>query len=88
MTDTQARTVAPAEGKLGVMTVGLGAVATTYIAGIENIRQGNATPVGSLAEMATIRLGKRTDDRAPKIREFVPLDWSESSNCSEVVLKL
>jgi myo-inositol-1-phosphate synthase len=55
------------------MTVGLGAVATTYIAGIENVRRGRATPVGSLAEMATIRLGKRTEGRSPKIREFVPL---------------
>ena len=73
MTDKQARTVAPAEGKLGVMTVGLGAVATTYIAGVENVRQGHAKPVGSLSEMATIRLGKRTEGRSPKIREFVPL---------------
>jgi myo-inositol-1-phosphate synthase len=55
------------------MTVGLGAVATTYIAGIENVRRGTATPVGSLAEMATIRLGKRTEGRSPKIRDFVPL---------------
>ncbi len=73
MTDKQARKVAPADGKLGVMTVGLGAVATTYIAGIENVRRGTATPVGSLAEMATIRLGKRTEGRSPKIRDFVPL---------------
>jgi len=73
VTDKQARTVAPAEGKLGVMTVGLGAVATTYIAGVENVRQGHAKPVGSLSEMATIRLGKRTEGRSPKIREFVPL---------------
>ena len=73
MTDKQARTVAPADGKLGVMTVGLGAVATTYIAGVENVRQGSAKPVGSLAEMATIRLGKRTDQRSPKIRDFVPI---------------
>ena len=73
MTNARGRTVAPADGKLGVMTVGLGAVATTYIAGIENVRRGRAKPVGSLAEMATIRLGKRTEGRTPRIREFVPL---------------
>ena len=73
MTHTKGRTVAPADGKLGVMLVGLGAVATTYVAGIENVRRGRAKPVGSLAEMATIRLGKRTEGRAPRIREFVPL---------------
>jgi len=73
VTNTQGRTVAPADGKLGVMLVGLGAVATTYIAGIENVRRGLAKPVGSLAEMATIRLGKRTEGRTPQIREFVPL---------------
>ena len=67
------RTVAPAEGKLGVLLVGLGAVATTYIAGVENVRRRGKTPIGSLAELGTIRLGKRTDERAPKIREFVPL---------------
>jgi myo-inositol-1-phosphate synthase len=73
VTNTQGRTIAPADGKLGVLTVGLGAVATTYIAGIENVRQGHAKPVGSLAEMATIRLGKRTEGKTPRIREFVPL---------------
>jgi myo-inositol-1-phosphate synthase len=67
------RSVAPAEGKLGVLLVGLGAVATTYIAGVENVRRRGAVPIGSLAELGTIRLGKRTDQRAPKIREFVPL---------------
>jgi myo-inositol-1-phosphate synthase len=67
------RSVAPADGKLGVLLVGLGAVATTYIAGVENVRRRGAVPIGSLAELGTIRLGKRTDERAPKIREFVPL---------------
>jgi len=67
------RTVAPAEGKLGVLLVGLGAVATTYIAGVENVRRRGAAPIGSLAELGTIRLGKRTDHRTPRIREFVPL---------------
>jgi myo-inositol-1-phosphate synthase len=55
------------------LLVGLGAVATTYIAGVENVRRRGATAIGSLAELGTIRLGRRTDQRAPKIREFVPL---------------
>ena len=61
------------KGKLGVMTVGLGAVATTMIAGVEAVRRGLAAPVGSLTQMGTIRLGKRTDARVPKIKDFVPL---------------
>jgi myo-inositol-1-phosphate synthase len=65
--------IAPAEGKLGVVCVGLGAVATTFIAGTELIRRGMAEPIGSLTQMGTIRLGKRTDERAPLIRDFVPL---------------
>src|SRR5256886_10104336 len=68
-----AREIAPATGTLGVMLVGLGAVSTTFIAGVENVRRGRALPIGSLSQMATIRLGKRTDKRAPKIKEFVPL---------------
>jgi myo-inositol-1-phosphate synthase len=67
------REIAPAQGKLGVLLVGLGAVATTFIAGVETVRRGNGLPIGSLTQMGTIRLGKRTDRRAPKIREFVPL---------------
>src|SRR5207249_1583024 len=65
--------IAPAKGTLGVMLVGLGAVSTTFIAGVENVRCGGALPIGSLSQMATIRLGKRTERRVPKIREFVPL---------------
>ena len=65
--------VAPAKGKLGVMVVGLGAVATTMIAGVEAVRRGLAKPVGSLTQMGTIRLGKRTDGNAPLIKDFVPL---------------
>src|SRR5437764_13746861 len=68
-----AREIAPAKGKLGVMLVGLGAVSTTFIAGVENVRCGSGLPIGSLTQMGTIRLGKRTEKRAPKIREFVPL---------------
>src|SRR5205809_5446760 len=67
------REIAPATGKLGVMLVGLGAVSTTFIAGVENVRRSRALPIGSLSQMATIRLGKRTEKRMPKIKEFVPL---------------
>jgi myo-inositol-1-phosphate synthase len=65
--------VRPAEGKLGVLLVGLGAVATTFVAGVENVRRGRAKPIGSLTQMATIRLGRRTEHRAPLIKDFVPL---------------
>jgi myo-inositol-1-phosphate synthase len=65
--------VAPATGKLGVMVVGLGAVATTMIAGVEAVRKGLAKPIGSLTQMGTIRLGKRTDNTSPRIKDFVPL---------------
>ncbi len=67
------RSVSEPQGRLGVMLVGLGAVATTFIAGVENVRRGRGRPIGSLAEMGTIRLGKRTEGRSPRIREFVPL---------------
>jgi len=70
---TSPRPIAPATGKLGVLTVGLGAVATTFIAGVELARRGMAKPIGSLTQMGTIRLGKRTEGRAPLIREFIPL---------------
>ncbi len=73
MSEFERKEVEPADGKLGVLLVGLGAVATTYVAGVENVRRGQATPVGSLAELSTIRLGKRTEQRSPKIRDFVPL---------------
>src|SRR6266480_6327321 len=62
-----------ADGKLGVMIAGMGAVATTFVAGVEAIRRGLAQPIGSLTQMGTIRLGKRTDGRCPKIRDFLPL---------------
>jgi myo-inositol-1-phosphate synthase len=65
--------IEPAVGRLGVLTVGLGAVASTFIAGVELIRHGLAAPVGSLTQMGTIRLGKRTEHRMPLIRDFVPL---------------
>jgi myo-inositol-1-phosphate synthase len=65
--------IAPAEGKLGVLIPGIGAVSTTFIAGVEAIKRGLAQPVGSLTQLATIRLGKRTDGRTPYIKDFVPL---------------
>jgi len=65
--------IEPATGKLGIMVVGLGAVATTMIAGVEAVRRGLAKPIGSLTQMGTIRLGKRTDNRSPLIKDFVPL---------------
>src|ERR687884_1177220 len=65
--------IRPAEGKLGVLLVGLGAVSTTFIAGVEAIKKGLAEPIGSLTQMGTIRLGRRTDNRVPFIKDFVPL---------------
>ena len=65
--------IKPAEGKLGVLLVGLGAVSTTFIAGVEAIKKGFAQPIGSLTQMGTIRLGKRTDNRVPLLKNFVPL---------------
>jgi myo-inositol-1-phosphate synthase len=65
--------IKPARGKLGVLIPGLGAVATTFIAGVEAVRRGQAKPIGSLTQMGTIRLGKRTDNRSPMIKDFVPL---------------
>ena len=66
-------TVAPAEGKLGILIPGMGAVATTFIAGVEAVKKGFGQPIGSLTQLGTIRLGKRTEGRTPKIKEFVPL---------------
>jgi myo-inositol-1-phosphate synthase len=65
--------IAPATGKLGILLVGLGAVSTTTIAGVLAIRKGLASPIGSLTQMGTVRLGKRTEGRSPKINEIVPL---------------
>ena len=65
--------IASAQGKLGVMLVGLGAVSTTFIAGVLAIRKGLASPIGSLTQMGTVRLGKRTEGRSPKIKDVVSL---------------
>ncbi|MCC6861548.1 MAG: inositol-3-phosphate synthase [Bryobacterales bacterium] len=66
-------TIAPAEGKLGLLIPGMGAVTTTFIAGVEAIKRGLALPIGSVSQLATIRLGKRTEGRSPRIKDFVPL---------------
>ncbi|CAB4364649.1 MAG: inositol-3-phosphate synthase [Actinobacteria bacterium] len=73
MTTPPSPTVAPANGRLGVLTVGLGAVASTLIAGVELVKRGASLPVGSLTQMDTIRLGKRTDHNSPMIKDFAPL---------------
>jgi myo-inositol-1-phosphate synthase len=73
MTDSSSSITRPATGRLGVMTPGLGAVATTFMAGVESVRRGYSLPIGSLTQMATIRLGKRTENRAPLIKDLVPL---------------
>jgi myo-inositol-1-phosphate synthase len=65
--------IQPATGKLGIMIPGMGAVATTFIAGVEAVRRGFAKPIGSVTQMGTIRLGKRTDENTPLIKDFVPL---------------
>src|SRR3954447_23382550 len=65
--------IRPATGKLGILCPGMGAVATTFMAGVEAIRRGKSKPIGSLTQMGTIRLGKRPDGRSPLISEFVPL---------------
>jgi myo-inositol-1-phosphate synthase len=70
---SEAREIREPAGKLGVLMPGMGAVATTFIAGVELIKKRLGEPVGSLTQLGTIRLGKRTENRVPKIRDFVPL---------------
>ncbi len=65
--------IRPAEGKLGILIPGMGAVTTTLIAGVEAVRRGLGAPVGSLTQLGTVRLGKRTDNTSPKIKDFVSL---------------
>jgi len=69
----RAEEIKKADGKLGVLLVGLGAVSTTFVAGVEAIKKGISQPIGSVSQMATIRLGKRTENRTPLIKDFVPL---------------
>ena len=70
---TEPTTITPATGRLGILTPGLGAVSSTFIAGVISARRGLAPPIGSVSQMAHIRLGARDEDRNPLIREFVPL---------------
>jgi myo-inositol-1-phosphate synthase len=65
--------IAPPSGKLGIVLPGMGAVSSTFIAGVEAVKKGIAKPIGSLTQMGTIRLGRRTENRVPPIKEFVPL---------------
>jgi myo-inositol-1-phosphate synthase len=65
--------IKPATGKLGILMPGMGAVATTFMAGVEAIRRGVSKPIGSLTQMGTVRLGKRTDNRSPLVKELVPI---------------
>jgi myo-inositol-1-phosphate synthase len=65
--------IAPPKGKLGILTPGMGAVATTFMAGVELVRRGHSKPIGSLTQLGTIRLGKRTEGKSPKIHDFVKL---------------
>jgi myo-inositol-1-phosphate synthase len=88
--------VAPS-GKLGVLIPGMGAVSTTFMAGVEAVKKGIAKPTGSLTQMGTIRLGKRTEKRVPLIKEFIPLAGIEdlvfggwdifNDNCYESAMK-
>ncbi len=72
MSEKRIKIAAPT-GKMGVLLIGLGAVSTTFIAGVEAIKKGLGKPIGSLTQMGTVRLGKRTEKRIPKIAEVVPL---------------
>src|SRR5271155_703611 len=73
MNDKTKRTIPPAKGKLGVLLPGMGAVTSTFIAGVELVKKGLGKPIGSLTQMQTIRLGKRYENRAPLIKDFAPL---------------
>jgi len=73
LSTTENTRIAPADGKLGILIPGIGAVSTTFMAGVEAIKQGLGVPVGSLTQLGTIRLGKRTEGRTPRIQDFVPL---------------
>ena len=73
MQQTEKIRITPADGKLGVLVPGMGAVTTTFIAGLEAIKRGLGKPIGSLTQLGTIRLGKRTEGRSPAIQDFVPL---------------
>ena len=73
MSTKETTTIAPADGKLGILIPGIGAVSTTFMAGVEAVKRGLGEPIGSLTQLGTVRLGKRTDARTPRIQDFVPL---------------
>jgi myo-inositol-1-phosphate synthase len=73
MSPSQKVKIRPSTGRLAVLTPGVGAVATTFFAGVEAVRRGLGQPIGSLTQMGTIRLGKRTEHRSPRVKDFVPL---------------
>src|SRR2546429_6854706 len=77
MSEFKRTSIAPAEGRLAVLLPGMGAVATTFIAGVEAARRGLGKPIGSLTQMAHIRLGKRSEKRWQRIKDFVPLSRLE-----------
>src|SRR5437016_3547626 len=72
-TVSKPRSIETAKGRLGILLPGMGAVASTFIAGVLSTRQGKGKPVGSLTQLGAIRIGKRTDNKNPKIKDFVPL---------------
>lgn len=73
MSENPTVTIAPADGRLGILIPGMGAVTSTFIAGVEAIKSGLGQPIGSLTQLGAIRLGKRTEGRTPRIKDFVPL---------------
>ncbi len=73
MSTKENTTIAPADGKLGILIPGIGAVSTTFMAGVEAVKRGLGEPIGSLTQLGTVRLGKRTEGRTPRIQDFVPL---------------
>jgi myo-inositol-1-phosphate synthase len=73
LSTTENTRIAPADGKLGILIPGLGAVSTTFMAGVEAVKRGLGEPIGSLTQLGTVRLGKRTESRTPRIQDFVPL---------------
>lgn len=97
MTLQKPKEIKPASGKLGVLLPGMGAVATTFMIGVKAILKGKGEPIGSLTQMGTIRLGKRTDKKTPKIKDFVELANMEdlvfggwdiyTDSCYETALK-
>jgi myo-inositol-1-phosphate synthase len=73
METTKKMNIAPANGRLALLLPGMGAVATTLIAGVEAVRRGLAKPIGSVTQMGRVRLGKRTEGRSPLVRDLVPI---------------